>query len=228
MVVPEQTVESLLLDKRTMLKDYFSLEINDAGELVTIPLLLKGYMPCLGKLPSFLLRLGPNVSAAGDGWRPNTICKAVPAKRHLIGTANSEQVDWTSELECFETFLRELALFYVPEALPGPTNTSVGREDDATVTGGEGGSNGKGGVVATNTVATTTTLVATSNDLDFQVPTGREDPAVMVRRREISATVETVLFPAFKKRLIPTNDLLRCVTEIANLKGLYRIFERSC
>ncbi|KAI0076514.1 DNA mismatch repair protein MutL [Panus rudis PR-1116 ss-1] len=27
------------------------------------------------------------------------------------------QVDWTSEMECFETFLRELAFFYVPEPL---------------------------------------------------------------------------------------------------------------
>lgn len=48
-----------------MLRDYFSLEINDNGELVSIPLLLKGYMPCLGKLPGFLLRMGPNVSLSG-------------------------------------------------------------------------------------------------------------------------------------------------------------------
>jgi DNA mismatch repair protein MLH1 len=57
-----QTVERLLIDKRLMLKDYFSMEINEDGELLSIPLLLKGYMPCLGKLPTFLLRLGPNVS----------------------------------------------------------------------------------------------------------------------------------------------------------------------
>jgi DNA mismatch repair protein MLH1 len=30
----------------------------------------------------------------------------------------SKQVDWTSEKECFETFLRELAYFYVPGPLP--------------------------------------------------------------------------------------------------------------
>jgi DNA mismatch repair protein MLH1 len=44
-----------------MLRDYFSLEI-DEGRLVTIPLLVKGYRPDLGKLPAFLLALGPNVS----------------------------------------------------------------------------------------------------------------------------------------------------------------------
>jgi hypothetical protein len=57
-----QIIEKLLLDKRVMLRDYFSVDINDEGELVSIPMLLKGYSPCLGKLPSFLLRLGPNVS----------------------------------------------------------------------------------------------------------------------------------------------------------------------
>lgn len=47
-----------------MLRDYFSLDISDDGNLHTIPILLKGYMPSLGKLPAFLLRLGPNVSRA--------------------------------------------------------------------------------------------------------------------------------------------------------------------
>jgi DNA mismatch repair protein Mlh1 C-terminus len=45
-----------------MLNEYFALEITEDGNLVTIPLLLKGYTPSLAKLPSFILRLGPNVS----------------------------------------------------------------------------------------------------------------------------------------------------------------------
>jgi len=44
-----------------MLLEYFSLEITAEGELVSIPLLLKGYTPSMGKLSSFLLRIGPNV-----------------------------------------------------------------------------------------------------------------------------------------------------------------------
>jgi len=57
-----QIVERTLMTNRVMLRDYFSLEISDNGELVSIPLLLKGYTPSLAKLPGFLLRLGPNVS----------------------------------------------------------------------------------------------------------------------------------------------------------------------
>jgi DNA mismatch repair protein MLH1 len=50
-----------LIDQREMLLEYFSLEISPAGELLSIPLLVKGYTPAIVKLPRFLLRLGPHV-----------------------------------------------------------------------------------------------------------------------------------------------------------------------
>ncbi|KAJ3501592.1 hypothetical protein NM208_g16904 [Fusarium decemcellulare] len=80
-------VADQLIERREMLLEYFSLEISPAGELVSLPLLIKGYTPPLVKLPGFLLRLGP-------------------------------AVDWTEEKACFESFLRQLATFYVPESLP--------------------------------------------------------------------------------------------------------------
>ncbi|KAH8155401.1 uncharacterized protein LAJ45_00411 [Morchella importuna] len=152
------TIEQLLLSKRPMLKDYLSLEISEDGSLVSIPLLLKGYMPSLGKLPSFILRLGPNI-------------------------------DWTSELECFDTLLRELALFYVPEKLP---SVSADADDGNDV-------------------------VAAAGNWDVEA-----------RRKELGRMVETAIFPVVRKRLIAPKTLLGAVTEVANLKGLYRIFERSC
>ncbi|KAI0152417.1 DNA mismatch repair protein MutL [Hypoxylon sp. NC0597] len=81
------TVAEQLIERREMLLEYFSLEISPAGELLSIPLLLKGYTPSMAKLPQFLLRLGPHVN-------------------------------WTDEKLCFESFLKELATFYVPEQLP--------------------------------------------------------------------------------------------------------------
>ncbi|KAF7547123.1 hypothetical protein G7046_g9101 [Stylonectria norvegica] len=81
------SVADQLIERREMLLEYFSLEISPAGELLSIPLLIKGYTPPIVKLPRFLLRLGP-------------------------------QVDWTEEKACFESFIRELASFYVPEHLP--------------------------------------------------------------------------------------------------------------
>ncbi|CAM1511509.1 Fc.00g090220.m01.CDS01 [Cosmosporella sp. VM-42] len=93
-------VADQLIERREMLQEYFSLEITPAGELLSIPLLVKGYTPPLVKLPSFLLRLGPNV-------------------------------DWTEEKACFDTFLKELATFYVPEQLPAlPGDEESLRKED--------------------------------------------------------------------------------------------------
>jgi hypothetical protein len=44
-----------------MIAEYFSLTITSAGTLLTLPLLLRNYLPNPGKLPSFLRRLGRNV-----------------------------------------------------------------------------------------------------------------------------------------------------------------------
>lgn len=92
-------------------------------------------------------------------------------------------VNWTDEKECFATFLRELASYYVPEQLPP--------------------SPGPGEI---------------EEDLDEEIK---------ARRAEVRKVVEDVMFPAFRARLIATKGLMKGgVLEIANLKGLYRVFER--
>lgn len=148
-------VADQLIERREMLLEYFSLEISPAGELLSIPLLVKGYNPPLTKLPRFLLKLGPNV-------------------------------DWRNEKRCFEGFLRELAVFYVPEPLPT----------------GEPGALGEAGDEETR-------------------------KEVAARQEHVRWAVEHVLFPAFKARLVATKSLMDgAVLEAANLKGLYRVFER--
>jgi DNA mismatch repair protein MLH1 len=150
-------IHSCLIDKRGMLSECFSIDISENGDLIGLPLLVKGYIPSLAKLPAFLLRLGPFV-------------------------------DWNTEKPCFQTILRELASFYVPEVVsPAPTTQDQTSE--------------------------------VAMDID-------EDEFITKRRAHIEKAVENVLFPAFKSRLVATKGLLQGVTEIANLKGLYRVFER--
>jgi DNA mismatch repair protein MLH1 len=147
---PETIVASVhaqLLSRKAMLNEYFGLEIDNAGHLLSIPLLLKGYKPSMAKLPMFLLRLGPFV-------------------------------DWTDEQACFHTFLVELASFYVPEQLP-------------VVRKGE-----------------------------------EENEAGLKRRKELEYALEHVIFPSVRGRIVATGGMLQGVVEVANLKGLYRVFER--
>ena len=155
-----------LVERRDMLREYFNFDISAAGELLTIPLLLKGYTPSVAKLPRFLMRLGP--------------C-----------------VDWEDEGGCFDTFLRELASFYVPEQLPPypSRNAASGVERQ-----GDGG--------------------------DTSMGDEGEDEMIVQKRAELERVLEHVLFPALRARLVATKGLLKGVVEVADLKGLYRVFER--
>jgi DNA mismatch repair protein MLH1 len=99
-------------------------------------------------------------------------------------------VNWNEEKGCFQTLLRELASFYVPESLPLPPS-----------------------------------VVSDPNDKGKQKVI-EEDHEVAARRANVREAIEHVIFPACKARLVATKGLLRGVMEIANLKGLYRVFER--
>lgn len=166
-----ELVAEQLIERREMLLEYFSFEISPTGELMSIPLLVKGYNPALVKLPRFLLRLGPHVN-------------------------------WKEEKGCFDTFLRELAAFYVPEQLPATVRNGGGEGDD--------GDNGDG--------ETEKEEAASIPDIDDEIK---------ARRSHVRRAVEHVLFPAFKSRLVATKSLMQGgILEVANLKGLYRVFER--
>ncbi|KAI4140155.1 MAG: hypothetical protein L6R39_005927 [Caloplaca ligustica] len=150
-------VTAQLIDRREMLLEYFQMEVSESGELMSIPILVKGYAPSMIKLPEFLMRLGP-------------------------------LVNWREEKACFHTFLKELAAFYTPQQLPRGNQDS--KEAETGSPNGSGGQN------------------------------------LMVSEDEMAHMLEHVLFPALKAGLIATRGLLKGVVEVANLKGLYRVFER--
>ena len=148
--IPDSVTEQLIA-RRDMLMEYFQFEISESGELAGLPLLIKGYTPCLLKLPAFLMRLGPFV-------------------------------DWRQEKACFHTFLKELAAFYAPVHIPLARDATESTEDSMTDLG-----------------STT---------------------------EEMAYILEHTIFPALKARLVAPRGLLKGVIEVANLKGLYRVFER--
>ncbi|XP_047539749.1 DNA mismatch repair protein Mlh1 [Vanessa atalanta] len=64
----KQMVE-LLVSKCSMLFEYFSLQINNQGELLALPLLLDGHTPFMGALPTYLVRLVTEVN-----WKSEKEC----------------------------------------------------------------------------------------------------------------------------------------------------------
>ncbi|KAJ3237804.1 DNA mismatch repair protein [Chytriomyces hyalinus] len=57
-----QQITALLIERRELLDEYFSVIISEEGMLYALPVLLKEYAPNLSKLPLFLLRLGTEVN----------------------------------------------------------------------------------------------------------------------------------------------------------------------
>ncbi|KAL7796644.1 histidine kinase-like ATPase [Trichoderma ceciliae] len=158
-------VADQLIERREMLQEYFSLEITPTGELVSIPLLVKGYTPSIGKLPRFLIRLGPHVN-------------------------------WDDEKSCFQTFIMELATFYVPEPLP---TSPTGKDERSDVNEDE--EQGQEDDEALEEVRTRRQHVRWAVEHIFF-------PAF---RSRLVAT----------KKLMEG-----AVLEVASLKGLYKVFER--
>nr|XP_019006828.1 DNA mismatch repair protein MLH1 [Kwoniella mangroviensis CBS 8507]OCF70289.1 DNA mismatch repair protein MLH1 [Kwoniella mangroviensis CBS 8507] len=57
-----ETIYNLLMDKKEMIDEYFSLSITSQGDIETVPMILKGFTPNLDRLPHFLLCLGTRVN----------------------------------------------------------------------------------------------------------------------------------------------------------------------
>ncbi|XP_013165532.1 PREDICTED: DNA mismatch repair protein Mlh1 [Papilio xuthus] len=65
---------SLLISKKEMLFEYFSLEMNADGELLALPLLLDGHTPFMGALPTYLVRLVSEVNWDSEKECFDTFC----------------------------------------------------------------------------------------------------------------------------------------------------------
>ena len=61
LLTSDQRIVGILISRKDMLNEYFSIGINDDGQLTSIPMLMRDYTPNLDKLPLFLMRLGPQV-----------------------------------------------------------------------------------------------------------------------------------------------------------------------
>ncbi|XP_022308230.2 DNA mismatch repair protein Mlh1-like [Crassostrea virginica] len=68
-------IVDFLKSKAEMLSDYFSMEIDQEGNLCTLPLLLEHYTPNMEGLPMFVLRLATEVNWDEEKNCFHTFCK---------------------------------------------------------------------------------------------------------------------------------------------------------
>ncbi|KAG0228844.1 DNA mismatch repair protein [Actinomortierella wolfii] len=72
-----QTVTKHLVSRREMLKEYFSICITESGYVEALPMVIKGYIPNLEKLPDFLWRLGSEVNWTAEKPCFQTVCREI-------------------------------------------------------------------------------------------------------------------------------------------------------
>ena len=196
-----EEVTATITAKWEMLSEYFSMDVTPNGELRTLPLLLKGYNPSVLRIPSFLLKLGHNVC-------------------------------WDEEQPCFETLLRELADFYAPEPLPDDDDDRQEQEqqqEEGKTGGGDGADadgdmemEGKDDQSQPGKIPETT---RSSGLPPEKVAAVKKKMAA--RRQHVLHAVEHVIFPCIKEHLIVTKHFMeKGIVEVADLKNLYRTFER--
>ncbi|NXV78660.1 MLH1 protein, partial [Atlantisia rogersi] len=118
-------IVEFLKKKTEMLKDYFSLEIDEEGNLTGLPLLIDNYVPPLEGLPMFILRLATEVNWDEEKECFESLSKELAMfysirKQYLIDEANltssqNEESDsgsttwkWTVEHVLYKAFRTHL------------------------------------------------------------------------------------------------------------------------
>ncbi|NXP72461.1 MLH1 protein, partial [Ramphastos sulfuratus] len=114
-------IVEFLKKKTEMLKDYFSLEIDEEGNLIGLPLLIENYVPPLEGLPMFILRLATEVNWDEEKECFESLSKELAMfysirKQYIIDEANptssqNEEADsgsttwkWTVEHVLYKAF----------------------------------------------------------------------------------------------------------------------------
>jgi DNA mismatch repair protein MLH1 len=86
------------MERSEMLDDYFSLEIDDDGHLLSLPMLVDGYVPYFGALPYYILRLATEVNWGDEENCFDTFC-AETAKFYAVKTDENARFDAEQHLE---------------------------------------------------------------------------------------------------------------------------------
>ncbi|KAG9306602.1 hypothetical protein G9A89_004799 [Geosiphon pyriformis] len=180
-----EIINGQLIQQRDMLGEYFSMTITETGKLTTLPLIIKGYVPNLEKLPNFLLRLGT-------------------------------EVDWTTEIVCFEILARELGRFYATEPPNIYNDVDEILHPSKAIDFND--------AIPMDICQDPKGKQKERHDKDITNPNHEERASL----EKYKWQVEHLIFPAFRSNFDPPKSIAesRQIVQIADLPALYRIFER--
>ncbi|XP_075219460.1 DNA mismatch repair ATPase Mlh1 isoform X2 [Lycorma delicatula] len=90
-------VSDLLKSKSAMLEDYFSMKIDQDGNLSAIPLLLDNYVPDFGGVPSYILQLARAVNWGNEKQCFQMFCRETAKFYSTVSSSSMEGEDVANE-----------------------------------------------------------------------------------------------------------------------------------
>ncbi|KAG0346415.1 DNA mismatch repair protein [Podila humilis] len=100
-------VAKALVTRREMLREYFSICISENGLLTAIPMMLKGYIPNMEKLPDLLWRLGSEVNWSAEKECFQTVSRQLAifysTQPERVEECEQEEEDQSFELSDYTT-----------------------------------------------------------------------------------------------------------------------------
>jgi len=191
-------VADLLTNKRQMLQDYFRMTIDKDGNLLTLPQILPSYIPEIGLLATFILRLGTEVE-----WEEEQSCFEGLARELAEFYSlqyNEDQIEEEDEV--------------IPEVQQKQSKPMRIDEDETMDE-------------EAPTSTTTTTSTTTNTSTTATSPSSSKESLARVKNKRYW-TVEHIFFPALRRRFQPSKSAGEdgSVVRIASLDKLYKVFER--
>lgn len=250
------TVHTQLMSRREMLAEYFSLCISADGNILSLPMLARGYLPSLAKLPRFLCRLGPFVDWSDEQacfhsflrelaafYTPEQLPTPPAVPPSLAMTASRTGTERKSKRSATPSaalqsraktpsLQRQSARPDTPSAFPkrhpdaSARSTSVSGDDEQDSSRGEIDRKDDEDAELYGTDTDADGDMDNNTEAERQAAAEEENSFVRARRSQLGWMLEHVIFPGLRRRLVATADLVPMVVEVADLKGLYRVFER--
>lgn len=197
---PKEEVMEALMSMKEMFQEYFRISFTEAADgtimVESLPMIMKDVNPSTKKLPYFFYRLGNSIS--------------------------------DSEKACLQGIMRQLALLYVPDAI-SPEERGEAERGEAERGEGILQEERESGILQDergHSDSMSTEEGRSSTEKSGDRGEGPLSQAGVCARDQLNSVLENVVFPQLKRRFIATKELAGDVIQIADLPGLYRVFER--
>lgn len=232
---PKEQLASFVVDlfksKAAMLWDYFSMQIDQQGNLLSLPLIIDNFIPPLHQLPHLLIRISTEVDWEAEKACFRSLCRefscfySTPVSVHedqVVPGTNKETSEEDKDLKNKLKNGNDKVIDHFKNDIKNDEEKDkLSKDYDHLPNENEGFKSNKDHLQ--------TTFKETNNNKDQKNEDNENNDDNDHQKTEWSSfkwRLEHLLFPSMKRHLLPSKNLSHCLLQVANLPDLYKVFER--